>query len=548
MPILCSILAVFASGEILADNAGQMFQEGLFSEYGTGDINKATEFYEKALQNGSGDEELTARTLLRLGICYERVGRDEDAREAYQHIVSDFPTQNRVLSEAIKRLQKLSSGLVGDGYWFQYKGEHIYLIGGGTASIYAGSNLAKEEPVTDDPVRDWRTYIDLLIQHRINFVRFYPWDFLNHSEIPDYVCPWVITGDKPTYDLGKFNPKYWAKLREIISYANANDIFVEIVLFDDDSPWDRHPFNQRCGGALKSKAEYHDLGNSKNREYQEIYVAKTIAETADFPNVIYEICNAVGWRGKPLTRAMEDWVSHWISFIEERFSAFPNHLITVSQHSWSSGGKLDTLWNWPGIDVISVHEMEGTKFALGRDYTREHFLKYWESDYLKPIVMNEVNFGDMRSHPKGGTRGWVEERQHFWAAFTSGGHAARSDFQPFTDTYPSLDSCLHLANFVRQVRFWEMTPLADLVLGCDGVCYSLGSDEEFVVYIRTKRAGEDRKVKLKLPQGDYKARWYDPVQGDFLADTEVVSGGVIELRMPKAAMDIVLYVERTTEE
>jgi hypothetical protein len=192
--------------------------------------------------------------------------------------------------------------------------------------------------------------------------------------------------------------------------------------------------------------------------------------------------------------------------------------------------------------------MEGAKFALDRNYTRERFLKYWKSDYRKPIMMNEVNFGDMRSHPKGGTKGWVEERQHLWAAFTSGGHAARSDFQPFTDTYPSLDSCLHLASFVRQIRFWEMSPLADFVLGCDGVCYSLGSDEEFVVYIRTKRAGQGRKVKLKLPQGDYRARWYDPVQGIFLADTEVVNGEVIELHIPKAATDIVLYVERTTEE
>ena len=514
----------------------------MFSEYGTGDLNRAIESYEKALQAGYGDEGLAAGALLRLGICYERVGRDEDAKKAYQQIISRFPAQNRARDEATKRLQKLSLGLVGDGYWFRYKGEHIYLIGGGTASIYAGSGLAAEAPVTDDPVRDWKTYIDLLVQHRVNFVRFQTWEFLRRSEVSDYACPWIITGDKPVYDLSRFNLVYWGKLREIISYANAKDIFFEIVLFDDDSPWDRHPFNQRCGGALKNRDEYHNLRNSKNREYQERYVAKTISETVGFSNVIYEICDAVGWQGQPLSRAMKAWVAHWISFIEKRLPAYSNHLITISQHSWSSDGELDTLWNQPGIDIISVQESEGTKFALGKGYTHEHFLEYWRSDYRKPIIVNEVNFGDMEAHPKGGTRGWVEERQHLWVAFTSGGHAARSDFQPFTDTYPSLDSCLHLANFVRQVRFWEMSPLVDFVLDCDGVCYSLGFRREFVTYVRAAKKGG--KITLKLPKGDYTARWYDPVEGNFLPNPKAVKGGKSTLHLPEAVADVVLYIKK----
>jgi len=556
LPILYSIIVIFVLSETRADNTGQMFQEGLFSEYGTGDLTKAIEFYERALQSGYEDEELAAKTLLRVGICYERVGRDEDAKKAYQQIISRFPAQKGVLDEAIKRLQRLSSGLIGGGYWFRYKGEHIYLIGGGTASIYAGSGLAPESPVTHDPVRDWKAYIDLLVEHGINFVRFHPWDFLHRSEIPDYACPWVITSDKPTYDLSSFNPSYWGKLKEIISYANDKDIFFEVALFDDDSPWERHPFNRGSGGALRDRKRYHDLTNRKNREHQERYVAKTVAETAEFPNVIYEICDAIGWRGEPLTSSMKDWVSHWIDFIEERLPASSNHPITVSQHSWSSGGELDTLWNLPGIDIISVHENEGTKFALGREYTREHFLKYWRADYQKPIILNEASFGNMRAHPKGGTRGWAEERQHLWVAFASGGHAARSDFQPFADIYPSLDSCLHLANFVRQVRFWEMSPLVDFVLSCDGVCYTLGSDEEFVAYIRAegvssssgaKEAKKDRKIELKLPQGDYIAKWYDPVRGDFLPDAETVRGGAINFHLPKTATDVVLYIKKSVE-
>ena len=136
----------------------------------------------------------------------------------------------------------------------------------------------------------------------------------------------------------------------------------------------------------------------------------------------------------------------------------------------------------------------------------------------------------------------MEERQHLWAAFTSGGHAARSDFQPFIDAYPSLDSCSHLANFVREIRFWEMSPAVNFVLSCDGVCYSLGSREEFVVYIRTKKDGQ---IKLKMPQGDYRARWYDPVKGDFLNNTETATGEAISLNFPKTVTDVVLYLRKS---
>jgi hypothetical protein len=369
-------------------------------------------------------------------------------------------------------------------------------------------------------------------------------EFLNRSEVPDYACPWVKTDGKPTYDLKKFNPAYWSKLKAIISYANAKDVFFEIVLFDDNSPWSKHPFNRRHGGALKDRSGYHNLKNRENRENQERYVAKTIIETVELPNVIYEICDAVGWPGKPLTPAIQSWVSYWIDFIDKRLPAFSKHPVTISQHSWSSGGKLDTLWKLPGIDIISVHEKEGTKLALGQEYTHNNFLKYWRSNYRKPIVINEVSFGDMKSHPSGGTRGWVEERQHLWSAFASGGHASRTDFQPFINTYPSLDACLRLANFVRQIRFWEMSPFADFTLDGDGICYGIASGEEFVLYIRN-RAPEGRgKIRLKLPQGAYDARWYDPVEGSFLPGTQTVDGGAAAFDLPETATDVVLYVEK----
>lgn len=542
--VLFLIITIFISGDVYSDDAGQMYQKGIFAEHGKGNLREAIEFYEEAFQEEYEDDKLSAKILLRLGICYEKLGKDEEAKEAYQQIVWRFPSQEEISNEATERLRNLSAGLVSDGYWFRYKGQPIYLIGCGTTSIYAGSGLSPEMPVTDDPVGDWQNYIDLLVQYRINFVRFHPWDFLHHTDIADYASPWMIDTEKKSYDLNSFNPKYWEYLKQIISYASARDILFEIVLFDDDSPWDKNPFNQKFGGALNDKSEYHDLGNVKNREYQEKYVAKTIAETMKFPVVIYEICNAVGWEQQPLSRTMRNWVLHWVNFIEERLPPASSHSITVSQYSKNLNKESDTLWDLPGIDIISIHETEGTKSALAKEDTHGRFLDYWKADFRKPMMINSVSFGDMKSHPKGGTRGWAEERQHLWMAFASGGHAARSDFQPFVATHPSMDFCQNLAKFIQEIKFWEMTPTANFVLSCDGKFYSIGSNSEFVAYIRTRSQSKGEKIKLKLPDGKYEMRWYDPISGNFLPNSRQTNGGEVSLNMPETTTDIVLYASR----
>ena len=90
-----------------------------------------------------------------------------------------------------------------------------------------------------------------------------------------------------------------------------------------------------------------------------------------------------------------------------------------------------------------------------------------------------------------------------------------------------------------------MRPLADFASECDGICYSLGSDEEFVVYIRYIGTKEERKIKLNMPAGDYEARWYDPVQGNFLPEVSPVSNEVNTLILPETATDVVLYIQKS---
>ena len=73
----------------------------------------------------------------------------------------------------------------------------------------------------------------------------------------DSPVPWQRTGPgnaldgKPKFDLTKFNPEYFTRLRERVVAAGRRGMYVSVMLFEGDvlhyasKPWcwDGHPFN-----------------------------------------------------------------------------------------------------------------------------------------------------------------------------------------------------------------------------------------------------------------------------------------------------------------
>jgi len=87
-------------------SAELLLGEALHQEEVEGDLEAAIKTYRKVLAEYSDNRPVAARALLRIGQCYERLGKDE-ARKAYQQLISDYADQQEQAKLARVRLAAL---------------------------------------------------------------------------------------------------------------------------------------------------------------------------------------------------------------------------------------------------------------------------------------------------------------------------------------------------------------------------------------------------------------------------------------------------------
>ena len=84
----------------------QLFQQALIKENGEGDLKAAVAIYEKIVGDETADRSLRANAQLHIGICWEKMDKDE-ARKAYKQVIQKFADQQEMVTEARIRLIKL---------------------------------------------------------------------------------------------------------------------------------------------------------------------------------------------------------------------------------------------------------------------------------------------------------------------------------------------------------------------------------------------------------------------------------------------------------
>ena len=98
----------FIQTTVQAQNSQQLFQKGMIQEEGEGNLTEAIEIYNSIVNNADADRELRAKALLHVGICYEKLG-DQNARKAYQKLISEYSDQSDIAAmgrENLKGLKK----------------------------------------------------------------------------------------------------------------------------------------------------------------------------------------------------------------------------------------------------------------------------------------------------------------------------------------------------------------------------------------------------------------------------------------------------------
>jgi len=183
-------------------------------------------------------------------------------------------------------------------HYFQYKGREILLI---TSAEHYGAVISKKF--------DYVKYFDMLAEYGLNYTRIYPGAFVecqgkwlpddNMAPGRDLIVPWARS-DIPGYfgggckfDLDRWDPEYFDRLRDFIEQAERRGIIVEICFFNCEyedfwaySPLHRDANIQRVGEC--GYADFQTLKDGPLVREQLRYVEKIITETNKYDNIIYE--------------------------------------------------------------------------------------------------------------------------------------------------------------------------------------------------------------------------------------------------------------------
>jgi Tol biopolymer transport system component len=101
-------LFLFAGSVVQTDAPGVRLRAAIEKEEVEGDLQVAIEQYKKIIANNGENRAVAASALLRLGGCYEKLGREE-ARKTYEQLIADYPDQQQEVTTARQRLAAIAT-------------------------------------------------------------------------------------------------------------------------------------------------------------------------------------------------------------------------------------------------------------------------------------------------------------------------------------------------------------------------------------------------------------------------------------------------------
>jgi Tol biopolymer transport system component len=104
---LCMAIGlILGTYHAFAQTAEELLSKGMQLEEVKGELEKAIEIYQTIVDKFSDNRPVAAEALLHIGLCNEKLGKQE-AQKAYQRIIREFADQNEVVAEARTRLAAL---------------------------------------------------------------------------------------------------------------------------------------------------------------------------------------------------------------------------------------------------------------------------------------------------------------------------------------------------------------------------------------------------------------------------------------------------------
>ena len=271
-------------------------------------------------------------------------------------------------------------------YFADPAGHIVYLTGS-----HYWKNVQDDGPTNPPQAFDNVAYLDFLQQHNHNFTRLWLQEQARWSDEVSYshwFSPTIYLRTGPgtaadgglKFDLTKFNPQYFARLRQRVMDAGARGIYVSVMLFNGWSvetkpgnakanPWLAHPFNSAnnvngINGDPNNDAsgrETQTLSIPAITALQEAYVKAVADAVNDQDNVIYEISNESDPSG-------DAWQYHMIDVLRsyEAQKAKQHPIGMTIPWPGSNAEVLNSLADWVSMngDVGNPTVVDGKKIDL----------------------------------------------------------------------------------------------------------------------------------------------------------------------------------------
>ncbi|HEV8605721.1 MAG TPA: cellulase family glycosylhydrolase [Tepidisphaeraceae bacterium] len=368
-----------------------------------------------------------------------------------------------------------------------------------------------------------------------------------------FICPWARSdqggasdgGNK--FDLSKFDPAYFERLKNFISEAGKRGVVVELVLFCttyDDKLWAASPQNAINNINGLGKMNRTDLYTLKDKEMVDIHdalVRKFANELKDFDNLYYEICNEPYFAG-----VADDWQAHIAATLTAAEKGFPaRHLIA---HNIANGAKKIDKPD-PNVSIFNFH------YATPPDTVEQNY------KLNKVLSDDETGFRGKED---------VHYRTEAWEFVIAGGAIYDNLDYSFTPTHPDgtltdfkspggggadLRNQLRILHeFMDDLDFIHMKPMNGIIKGGaataplsgaparSGVTVrALGQEgKAYAIYIR---GGTQAELQLKLPNGKYHAEWLNTRTGKPDKSEDIEGGADLRLASPPYTEDIALRIK-----
>lgn len=425
-------------------------------------------------------------------------------------------------------------------YFTDNQGKAIYLTGSHT-----WNNLVDMTSSVYPEKFDFAGYLKWMKQYNHNFIRLWAWELLNwntegnsetkprkHTVAPH---PWLRTGPGAAldgelkFDLNRFDPEYFTRLKERVEMAANSGIYVSVMLFEgwglQFSPggFENHPFhpdnniNGINGDFNKdaSAVEIHSLDNEMVTSIQKAYVMHLIDIVNKYDNVLYEISN----ENHPPSTA---WQYYMINFIKDYEKKLPKQH-PVGMTFQYRGGSNKVLFDSPA-DWISPNPEGG--------YNADPPA----ADGSKVILTDTDHLWGI-----GGNQLWI------WKSFLRGLNPlfmdpydckilARScDSVWFNVMRKGLGYTLKIANRVDLI---SMLPLPEIASSS----YCLANrGSEYLVYLPD--TGQV-SVNLKDASGSYLVEWFDTNNGEYKKSGRIKGGTIVEFKSPYGPSGSIVYLKR----